>query len=98
MPQLLTRSFKRSINYRISEWKWMVSFRADHESTQMRDNWLREFLCELPELIEQIPKVKEIGIKSIVDPYREKFAKIDQELEENSRALEESLDKANGTV
>ncbi|CAJ0918854.1 unnamed protein product, partial [Mesorhabditis belari] len=84
IPHLLTRSFKRSINYRISEWEWMASF--------------GEFLCELPEMIEQIPKVKKIRIKSILDSYREKFATMDQELEEKFRAFEESLNKANGSV
>ncbi|CAJ0918911.1 unnamed protein product, partial [Mesorhabditis belari] len=50
------------------EWFWMeCSICNDSysypKSMEMRNNWLREFLCELPELIEQIPKVKEIRIK-----------------------------------
>ncbi|CAJ0918872.1 unnamed protein product, partial [Mesorhabditis belari] len=67
-------------------------------SIEGRDNWLQEFLCELPELIEQIPKVKQIRIRSTLDSYWEKTAKIDQELEEKFRAYEESLNKANGIV
>ncbi|CAJ0918908.1 unnamed protein product, partial [Mesorhabditis belari] len=86
-----------------SGWFWMkCSICNDsvpgRKSIETRDNWLREFLRELPELIEQIPKVKEIRIKSTLDSYREKFAKMNQELEEKFRAFEESLNKANGTI